>query len=125
MTGLQLYIKNALNVMVIDVLSLSDSTTMNVQVDRLLCKVRRSCNIKICISSSSWLVFEDAFQQGPSQLLEGLIFPDIATYIPRFPTAMERNEGPGAGYVLPGWGNSREKKVSIVEDIPSLAQRTQ
>jgi hypothetical protein len=38
-------------------------------------------NIKVCVSSRPWLVFEDAFKTGPSLLLEDLTFPDIATYV--------------------------------------------
>ncbi|KAF2009483.1 hypothetical protein BU24DRAFT_379902, partial [Aaosphaeria arxii CBS 175.79] len=41
----------------------------------------KSPNIKVCVSSRPWLVFEDAFKTGASLLLEDLTFSDIATFV--------------------------------------------
>lgn len=38
-------------------------------------------NIKICVSSRPWLVFEEAFGQDPSLMLQDLTFPDILAYV--------------------------------------------
>ncbi|KEZ45119.1 hypothetical protein SAPIO_CDS2553 [Scedosporium apiospermum] len=38
-------------------------------------------NVKICVSSRPWNVFEDAFRRQPSLMLERLTFNDIALYV--------------------------------------------
>lgn len=38
-------------------------------------------NVKACISSRPWLVFEDAFEHNPSLKLEDLTYADIKTYV--------------------------------------------
>lgn len=38
-------------------------------------------NVKACLSSRPWPVFEEAFQQEPSLRLEDITFPDIVAYV--------------------------------------------
>lgn len=38
-------------------------------------------NVKMCLSSRPWLVFEDAFGQGPSLTLQDLTYPDINIFV--------------------------------------------
>jgi hypothetical protein len=38
-------------------------------------------NVKICVASRPWLVFEDAFQQRPSLRLEDLTAPDMVLFV--------------------------------------------
>jgi hypothetical protein len=38
-------------------------------------------NIKICVSSRPWVVFEEAFTHRPSLMLEHMTYPDILTYV--------------------------------------------
>ena len=38
-------------------------------------------NIKVCVSSRPWVVFEDAFKCGPSLMLQDLTYPDIRAFI--------------------------------------------
>lgn len=38
-------------------------------------------NIKLCVSSRPWLVFEDAFKRRPSLLVQDLTYPDIMHFI--------------------------------------------
>ena len=38
-------------------------------------------NVKICVSSRPWVVFEDAYKQKPSLLMQDLTYPDIKLYI--------------------------------------------
>ena len=38
-------------------------------------------NLKLCVSSRPWLVFEDAFKRGPSLMVQDLTYPDIMHYI--------------------------------------------
>lgn len=37
--------------------------------------------IKLCVSSRPWVVFEDAFRQEPSLMLQDLTYPDIKHYV--------------------------------------------
>ena len=37
-------------------------------------------NVKICLSSRPWPVFEDAFAQGPSLMLQDLTYSDILEF---------------------------------------------
>ncbi|KAF0634814.1 hypothetical protein FPSE5266_02409 [Fusarium pseudograminearum] len=47
-------------------------------------------NIKICVSSRPWLVFEDAFLQAPNLLLQDYTQPDILHYVG---SQLNQNEG--------------------------------
>ncbi|KAH6994782.1 hypothetical protein EDB82DRAFT_537609 [Fusarium venenatum] len=47
-------------------------------------------NIKICVSSRPWLIFEDAFLQAPNLLLQGYTRPDILHYVA---SQLNQNEG--------------------------------
>ena len=47
----------------------------------LFTKLTSSSNIKICLSSRPWLVFEDDFQSSPSLKLQDLTFNDIKNYV--------------------------------------------
>jgi len=47
----------------------------------LFTQLASSSNIKICLSSRPWLVFEDAFQSFPRLRLQGLTFSDIQQYV--------------------------------------------
>ncbi|CAG2016815.1 unnamed protein product [Fusarium graminearum] len=47
-------------------------------------------NIKICVSSRPWLVFEDAFLQAPNLLLQDYTQPDILHYVG---SQLKQNEG--------------------------------
>ncbi|KAM0228577.1 hypothetical protein ACHAPO_010655 [Fusarium lateritium] len=47
-------------------------------------------NIKICVSSRPWLVFEDAFLQAPNLLLQDYTRPDILHYVA---SQLNQNEG--------------------------------
>jgi hypothetical protein len=38
-------------------------------------------NVKVCVSSRPWPVFEESFQNGPSLTLQDLSFPDIQLYV--------------------------------------------
>jgi hypothetical protein len=38
-------------------------------------------NVKLCVSSRPWLVFEDAFKRGPSLMVQDLTYPDIMHFI--------------------------------------------
>jgi len=38
-------------------------------------------NVKICVSSRPWVVFEDAFVHRPSLMLEHMTYPDILDYV--------------------------------------------
>jgi hypothetical protein len=49
-----------------------------------------STNIKVCVSSRPWVVFEDAFANGPSLMLQDLTYPDIMHFIM---SMFSRNEG--------------------------------
>jgi len=40
-----------------------------------------SPNVKMCVASRPWLVFEDAFERRPSLLLENLTAPDISFFV--------------------------------------------
>jgi len=40
-----------------------------------------SPNVKMCVASRPWLVFEDAFEHRPSLLLENLTAPDISFFV--------------------------------------------
>lgn len=50
----------------------------------------QSSNIKICVASRPWVIFEDAFQRTPSLLMQELTFPDIVLYTS---TKLEDNLG--------------------------------
>lgn len=52
-----------------------------VEIISLFTGLAESANIKICISSRPWLVFEDAFRPSPSLKLQDLTFNDISGYI--------------------------------------------
>ena len=38
-------------------------------------------NVKVCVSSRPWVLFEDAFKHGPSLTLQDLTYPDIKHYV--------------------------------------------
>ena len=44
-------------------------------------QISQSINVKICVSSQSLLVFEDAFACYPSLKLQGLTFRDVRNYV--------------------------------------------
>lgn len=48
---------------------------------RLMKDLISNRNVKACISSRPWLVFEDAFEHSPSLKLEDLTYPDIKAYV--------------------------------------------
>ncbi|KAK4211350.1 hypothetical protein QBC37DRAFT_14308 [Rhypophila decipiens] len=52
--------------------------TMLIQVCRKLLEIP---NVKLCVSSRPWLVFEDAFKQAPNLLLQDLTYPDIKHFV--------------------------------------------
>lgn len=47
----------------------------------LIISASKLSNVKICVSSRPWLVFEDAFEGHPSLLLEQLSYSDIKLYV--------------------------------------------
>lgn len=47
----------------------------------LLGKISTSGNIKLCVSSRPWLVWEDAFESAPKLRLQDLTFEDIDKYV--------------------------------------------
>lgn len=51
------------------------------EIITMLQKVAKSPNIKICVSSRPWVVFQDAFDTNPSLMLQDLTLPDINHYI--------------------------------------------
>ncbi|KAI0541700.1 hypothetical protein GGR58DRAFT_528776 [Xylaria digitata] len=38
-------------------------------------------NVKMCVSSRPWIVFEDAFSQAPSLMLQDFTYPDIKSFV--------------------------------------------
>ena len=48
---------------------------------RLIKDIGSSSNIKICVSSRPWVLFEDAFRHKPSLMLQDLTYPDIKHFI--------------------------------------------
>ena len=48
---------------------------------RLIKDISRSSNIKICVSSRPWVLFEEAFMHKPSLMLQDLTYPDIRNFI--------------------------------------------
>ncbi|KAI0432913.1 hypothetical protein F5Y09DRAFT_300773 [Xylaria sp. FL1042] len=38
-------------------------------------------NVKICVSSRPWIVFEDAFNQAPNLMLQDFTYPDIKSFV--------------------------------------------
>lgn len=70
-------------------------------------------NLKICLSSRPWLVFEDAFGTSPSLVVQDLTFPDIKIYVqsrlfgnPRFCQLREREPQSAAQLVKEITGKS-------------------
>ncbi|MCJ1384760.1 hypothetical protein MMC17_007878 [Xylographa soralifera] len=51
------------------------------EVIDLFCNISKSTNIKVCLSSRPWLIFEDAFQNHSSLLLQQLTYNDITKYV--------------------------------------------
>ncbi|OBT57523.1 hypothetical protein VE04_02112 [Pseudogymnoascus sp. 24MN13] len=47
----------------------------------LIISASKLSNVKICVSSRPWIVFEDAFEGHPSLLLEQLSYSDIKLYV--------------------------------------------
>ncbi len=47
----------------------------------LIKDIGSSSNIKICVSSRPWVLFEDAFRHKPSLMLQDLTYPDIKQFI--------------------------------------------
>ena len=47
----------------------------------LLKDVTSSAHIKLCVSSRPWVIFEDAFKNKPSLMLENLTYPDIKLFV--------------------------------------------
>jgi hypothetical protein len=52
-----------------------------VDIAGLFAEIATSSNIKICLSSWPWLVFEDAFHHNPSLRLQDLTTHDIQQYV--------------------------------------------
>ena len=48
---------------------------------RLIKDISPSSNIKLCVSSRPWVLFEDAFKHKPSLMLQDLTYPDIRHFI--------------------------------------------
>lgn len=48
---------------------------------RLIKDISPSSNIKLCVSSRPWVLFEDAFKHKPSLMLQDLTYPDIKHFI--------------------------------------------
>ena len=48
---------------------------------RLVKDISPSSNIKLCVSSRPWVLFEDAFRHKPSLMLQDLTYPDIRHFI--------------------------------------------
>ena len=48
---------------------------------RLIKDIASSSNIKVCVSSRPWVLFENAFKHKPSLLLQDLTYPDIRDFI--------------------------------------------
>ena len=48
---------------------------------RLIKDISPSSNIKLCVSSRPWVLFEDAFKHKPSLMLQDLTYPDIRNFI--------------------------------------------
>ena len=48
---------------------------------RLVKDISLSSNIKTCVSSRPWVLFEDAFMHKPSLMLQDLTYPDIRNFI--------------------------------------------
>jgi NACHT domain len=47
----------------------------------LLHGISTSSNVKICVSSRPWILFEDAFKSQPSLMLQDLTYPDIQLFV--------------------------------------------
>lgn len=64
---------------VIDGLDEFDGNTQ--ELNKLIINASRRSNVKICIASRPWVVFEEAFEGRPSLLLEQLTSDDIRIYV--------------------------------------------
>ena len=66
----------------------------------LIKDISPSSNIKLCVSSRPWVLFEDAFKHKPSLMLQDLTYPDIKHFIdsafnnkPEFVELQKRESG--------------------------------
>ena len=48
---------------------------------RLFQDLVQNRNVKVCVASRPWIVFEDAFKHKPSMMLQDLTYRDIKTYV--------------------------------------------
>ncbi|KAF4633368.1 hypothetical protein G7Y89_g4751 [Cudoniella acicularis] len=51
------------------------------EMARFLIEISSSSSVKVCVSSRSWVVFEDAFKQFPTLRLQDLTYTDIVRYV--------------------------------------------
>lgn len=56
-----------------------DDTARTEMID-LLKEISNSLNINVCLLSRPWLIFKDAFENGPLLLLQNLTYKDIKNY---------------------------------------------